>query len=126
MTTFTEEDHYSAESAADLSAKQYYIVKTDSSGNVVLAAAATDAILGVLNDGGRVSGDTVDVALINGDGTFLVKVGATPVTKDAYLTTDSSGTAVGTTSSGNRVFGRALTDGAAGEIIEYVKYNEKY
>lgn len=126
MSGYQPGDRYSAATAADLHSKRYYIVKTDSDGNIVLASAATDAILGVLDDGGRVSGDTCDVVLINGQGTFKVKVGATPVVKDAYLTADSNGLAIGTTSSGNRVFGRALTAGAAGEVIEYVKSNEKY
>lgn len=112
-------------SAADLSAKRFYLVKTDASGNAVLAAAATDAILGVLDDGGRKSGDTVDVVAINGAGTFRVIAGGT-ITKDAYLTSDASGKAVATTTTGNRVFGRAVRAAVAGDIVEYVKNNEKY
>jgi hypothetical protein len=112
-------------SASDLSDKQYYLCKTDSSGNAVLAAAATDAILGVINDGGRQSGDTVSVMSINGTGTFKVKAGGS-INKDAYLTATSDGTAIATTSSGNRVFGRAVRAASTNDIVEYVKYNEKY
>jgi hypothetical protein len=119
-------EEYSAVSAADLSEKKGYLCKTDSSGNIVLAAAATDAILGVIADGGRQSGDTVSVMLINGTGTYKVVSGAS-FSKDAYLTTDGSGKAIGTTSSGNRVFGRAVRAATgADQVVEYVKYNEKY
>lgn len=120
----SEANHLSVLSAADLSLKRFYIVKTDASGNAVLAAAATDAILGVLDDGGRKSGDTVDVVAINGHGTFRVVAGGT-ITKDAYLTSDASGKAVATTTTGNRVFGRAVKAAVAGDIVEYIKCNER-
>lgn len=119
-------EEYSALSAADLSNKQYYISKLDASGKVVLATAATENLLGVIHDGGRVSGDTVSVQLINGTGTFKVVAGAT-FSAGAYLTTDSNGKAIATTTTGDRVFGRAVRACTnAGQIVEYVKYNEKY
>ncbi|MBS4040405.1 MAG: DUF2190 family protein [Flavobacteriales bacterium] len=116
-------DEYSALTAADLSEKQYHVAKTDATGKLVLATAATDDIIGVINDGGRVAGDTATVQLINGSGTFKVKAGGT-IAKGAYLTTDASGQAVATTTAGNRVFGRAVRAAVAGDIVEYIKYNE--
>lgn len=121
---FTDEGFLSRKAAADLSTKKNYIVKLDASGNVVLAAAATDAILGVLANAPKLN-DTADVALVNGDGTFLVVAGGT-ITKDAYLTTNSSGQAIATTSAGDRVIGRALTAAVTGDVLQYVKSNEKY
>lgn len=123
MATYTEGDRYSVETAADLSQKQYHIVKTDSNGKLVLASAATDNILGVIDDGGRKLGDTADVVLINGGGTFKVKLGA-GVSKDALLTADSNGQAVSTTSEDAKVFGRALAAGNSGDVIEYLKMND--
>lgn len=122
MATFVEGNRISRNAGADLSAKQYYVVKTDASGDIVLASAATDAILGVLQNK-PASGDTADVALINGNGTGKVLLGGN-VSKDAYLTANGNGEAIATTTSGNRVFGRALAAGSDGDIIEYVKYNE--
>lgn len=124
MSTYTEGDRVTKQSAADLSEKRYYIVKTNSDDKVVLASAATDAILGVLDDGGRVLGDSCDVVLINGQGTFKVKLGDN-VAKDAYLTADAEGKAVATTTANDRVFGRAAYAGSDGDIIEYYKMNEK-
>src|ERR671922_317567 len=90
-------------SGADLSAKQYYLAKADSTQNqVVLAAAATDKILGVILDGGKQSGDAVRIGLLNGDGTLNVVAGGTIAIGD-YLTSDSNGKAVATTTTGDTV-----------------------
>lgn len=124
MTTFQPGDRYSAPAGADLTGKRYHIVKTDSNGNIVLATAATDAILGVLDNEPK-SGATADVVLINGQGTFKVKTGAN-ISKDAYITTNGSGQAIATTTAGNRVIGRALVASASGDIAEYVKCNERH
>lgn len=124
MTTFRQGDYDSREAGADLSSKRYYIVKTDSNGKYVLASTATDAIRGVLVNAPK-AGEVADVANINGSGTFKVIAGGI-ISKDAYLTSDGNGKAIATTSSGNRVFGRAVAAAAAGDIVEYVKSNEKY
>lgn len=122
--TFTDGDHYAAKSAADLSLKKFYICKTDATGKIVLSSAGTDAHLGVIADGGRVSGDAVDVQLVNGSGSYKVIVGATPVTKGAELTSDASGKAVAA-ASGDQVIGQAMTAGAAGAQVEYLKKDYK-
>jgi hypothetical protein len=125
MTAITTGERYSAPAGEDLSAKRYYIVKLDTDGTVILASAATDAILGVL-DNSPIEGNTADVVLLNGSGTFKVKAANSVISKDAYITADSAGKAVATTSSGNRVIGRAVRTNVANEIVEYVKLNEKY
>lgn len=124
MTAFQPGERYSATAGADLTGKQHHIVKLDANGKVVLATAATDAILGVL-DNAPVAGRTADVVLLNGAGTFKVKLAANSA-KDAYLTTNGSGEAVATTTAGNRVIGRLVRAGSAGAIGEYIKLNEKY
>jgi len=124
MAVHTDGNNYSREAAANLSAKQYFVLKSDSAGKAVLAAAATDAITGVLANA-PTSGETADIVGINGSGTYKVKLGGT-VTKDAYLTSDSAGKAVATTTTGNRVFGRALVAGVANDVIEYQKLNERH
>lgn len=119
MSTYTDGPRFSADAGADLSAKRYYIVKTDANGKVVLASAATDKLIGVL-DNTPEANDTADVVLRNGQGTFKVIAGGT-ISKDAYLTTDASGKAVATTTSGNHVFGQAVRAAVAGDIVEYFK-----
>jgi hypothetical protein len=128
MSTYAEGQHVTLQSAADLSAKQYYAVKPDANGKAVLCGAADAAFLGILADGGRkpnASGffDSVDVVLFNGTGTFKVKVGTAAVAKDALLTTDANGAAV-TATTGQRAFGRACAAGNAGDVIEYYKLNQ--
>lgn len=118
-------DKYTAVAGADLSAKQYHIVKLDSDGEVVLASAATDAILGVLANAPK-AGAVAEVELLNGSGTFKVKAANAIISKDAYITADADGKAVATTTSGNRVIGRAVRTNVANQVIEYVKSNEKY
>lgn len=120
MSTYTEGNHYSAKSAADLSTKKGYCVKTDTNGKVVLASAATDKIIGVLHDGGRVSGDNVDVMLRNGNGTYKAIAGDV-ITKDAYLTSDSDGKVIVTTTATHHVIGQALHAAVAGQQVEYIK-----
>lgn len=118
-------ERYSAPAGADLSTKRYHIVKLNSDGAVVLASAATDAILGVLDNSPKL-GQTADVVLLNGVGSFKVKSANAGVSKDAYITSDANGQAVATTTSGNRVIGRAVRTTSANEVIEYIKHNEKY
>lgn len=122
MASFVEGSYLSREAGADLSDKQYFVVKTDANGKVVLASAATDAILGVVETPAP-QGESVSVAVVNGGGTFKVVAGGT-IAKDALLTTNSNGQAVSTTTAGNRVFGRALTAAVAGDVVEYLKLNE--
>ncbi|WP_157929175.1 hypothetical protein [Mycobacteroides abscessus] len=117
-------ERYSAPAAADLSTKRYHLVKFDDNQNIVLATAATDAILGVLDNSPKL-GQTADVVLVNGSGSFKVKLGANTSAR-AYLTANGDGEAIGTTTTGNRVIGRLVRTGVENEIAEYIKHNEKY
>lgn len=117
-------ERYSAPAAADLSTKRYHLVKFDTNQNIVLATAATDAILGVLDNSPKL-GQTADVVLVNGPGSFKVKLGAN-TSAGAYLTANGDGEAIGTTTTGNRVIGRLVRTGVENEIAEYIKHNEKY
>jgi len=118
MAAFREGNYISRQTAVDHTLNTFKITKLDAGGKVVLASAATDVILGVLEQGGK-AGETVSVALINGNGTFKVKLGGT-VAAGSNLTTDANGLAV-TAATGNTVFGRALSAGVSGDVIEYIK-----
>ena len=81
---------------ADLSAKQFYFVKVNSSGNAVLCAAATDKPIGVLQN-----------TPISGAEASIVVVGGTKVVSKAAL---DEGTVVGTASDGKAAAYVAGTD----------------
>jgi hypothetical protein len=89
-----------------------------------LASAATDAILGVLENEPE-SGDTASVVMLGGGGTFKVKSGGN-ISKDAYITTNNAGVAIATTTAGDRVIGRALRTTLSGDVIEYQKLDERH
>lgn len=98
----------------DLSAKQFYIGQLDASGNLEVAEGATDLIVGVImaNDGGSGASATYQYA-----GTAKVKIGGV-VGIGAWVTTDTAGKGVATTTDGDIVIGRALEGGVDGDIIE--------
>lgn len=111
--------------ALTLDLDQYTIVKTDASGFIVKAAAATDALLGTLMTIGKASGDTVSVGVRNASGTLKVRLGGT-VAKDAYITSNASGLGIATTTAGNEILGRAMEAGVSGQVIEYLPMTRKY
>jgi hypothetical protein len=103
-------------SAADYSTdeanQQYHFLELNSSGEVVRANAATDNIVGVLQNKPR-SGASATVGV---SGVSKVKLGGTVAIGDA-ITTDSAGKGIATTTSGNTIAGRALAAGVSGDII---------
>ena len=101
--------------AADLSAKQFFIVKLDSSANgVALSAAATDVHIGVLQNT-PASGEAATVRFL---GTSKVVAGAA-ITKGAYVASDASGKAAATTADKDNAIGIALEAAAADlDVIE--------
>lgn len=115
MATQVESRNRSFKAGADLSAKQYFIVKL-SSGNVVLASAATDIILGVLQNKPK-SGENADVTLANAQGTVKVVAGGS-ISAGNMVTADSAGKAVATTTVGNYILGMALEDADSGDVFE--------
>jgi hypothetical protein len=104
---------FTRESAADLSAKEGYIGAIDANGNVVLGAAATDDLIGIIVEGGRASGDACAIA---DSGTEHVKIGGT-VNEGDFLTSDSAGRAVATTTANQKIVGMALSAGVINDEI---------
>ena len=105
----------SAAAAADLSAKQFYIVKLSSTGTVDLAAAATENIIGVLQN----TPVSAEQAVYAFTGVAKVKAGGT-IAVGAFVTADSAGKAVSTTTDGDVVIGRFIGTAAAasGDLVE--------
>jgi len=125
MSVYQESRHLNFVAGADLSAKQYHIVKLDSTANqVVLASAATDVAVGVLANA-PADGAEADVVGRNAQGTFKVMAGGN-VSLGAYLTSDSNGKAVATTTAGNEVIGIALEAGVDTQIIQYLPLSRQH
>lgn len=101
--------------ASTLAAKQFYIVKQHTDGTIILAAAATDKILGVLQNKPAVGSP----ALVRIGGTTKVVAGGA-INPGAWVTSDSNAKAVATTTDKDVVFGKYLGAAAAadGDIIE--------
>lgn len=92
-----------------------------SSGNVVVATAATDKIIGVTTNSCE-AGETVDVRLRSAQGTIKVKAGGNISVGD-WLTTDGDGEAIATTTDGNELIGMALEAGVDNDLIEVMPAN---
>ena len=85
-------------------------------GEVKPTAAATDPVIGVSLYIGAVKGTVIDV---NIDLHGKVKLGGT-VSQGDDLTAGADGCAVKATA-GDRIFGMALQDGVADDVIEFLK-----
>lgn len=101
--------------ATTLIAKQYFAVKQHTDGTLILAAAGTDKIVGVLQNKPAIGA----AALVRFLGTTKMVAGGT-ITVGAWVTSDSAGKAVATTSSGDVVIGKFLgtASAASGDVIE--------
>lgn len=86
------------------------------SGQVVVATAATDKIIGVTL-GAIAAGETGTIRLRSGAGTAKVKLGGTVAVGDA-VTSNGAGALITTVIAGNQVVGQALEAGVSGDIIE--------
>lgn len=117
MSQFIKAFEKSFTSTNDLSAAAnlFCLVKADVSNDesIVLAAAATDPIIGVLVNKPK-AGKAANVQWL---GSCKVIAGGT-ITRGDKVTSDSSGHAITTTSSGNTVVGYALASAVAGDIVE--------
>lgn len=102
-------------STNDLSLKQFYIVAVDTANDssVILAAAATDPIVGVLQNKPKAA----QAAIYRFIGTSKVIAGGT-ITRGDFVTSDANGKAVTTTSSSNATLGIALMSAVSGDIFE--------
>lgn len=101
--------------ATTLAAKQYYIVKQHTDGTAILSAAATDKHIGVLQNKPGVG----QAALVRFLGTTKVVAGGS-ISVGAWVTADSNGKAVATTTDKDVVIGKYLgtASAASGDIIE--------
>ena len=97
----------------DLSAKQFFIVQLDANGAIEVAEGATDLIVGVLQN----TPESGQMGTYRFLGTSKVKAGGS-ITVGAFVTTDSAGEAVVTTTDGDVVIGRALEAADDGDIFE--------
>jgi hypothetical protein len=104
--------------AADLSAKQYYFVKLNSSGQAALCAAATDKPIGILQNA-PTAGQECEIVVSGGS---KIVAGAT-LDEGNSIGTDSAGKAAvyaqGTDTT-KYVVGQALTAGATGDICTVI------
>ena len=117
MAKMQEDRYLTLVAGADFSAKQYFIAALDASneGEAVLANAQTLPIIGVIENYPEAD-DTVRIVLPQ-SGTMKVKCGGN-ISIGGYVTADSAGKAIATTTAGDMVIGRALEAGADGRIIE--------
>ena len=115
MSQSTRDFERSAVAGEALTAKQFYIVQLDATGKIEVAEGATDLVVGVLQN----APDTGEQATYRFLGTTKVIAGGTIAIGD-WVTTDSSGKAVATTTDGNITIGRYIGTAAAadGDIIE--------
>jgi hypothetical protein len=111
-------------SKADYRNMQFHCMKLSAEGEVTLATAATDFLVGTLENKPNI-GENGSVLLRSGGATGKVKLGGT-VTIGAFLTSDGSGHAVATTSLGDECIGRALAGGDSGDVVEYMPMPSKY
>ena len=109
--------------SATLASKQYYVVKASSTaGEVKAAAAATDKLLGIVQND-PAAGEVADVA-ING---FVKAAGEASISYGDALTASSTGRVKSTTTNGHHVIGTALeATSSAGDIIRVLMMNCYY
>lgn len=98
-----------------LTGKQFYIAKIDSAGGVVLSAAATNRHAGVIQNSSDVPAGAQ--ACVQTRGSSKVIYGGT-VDEGDWLTSDSNGKAVATTTDKDVVLGKCLKAGVSGDIGE--------
>ena len=114
-------------SAADLSGYTGRFAKMASATTVTYAAAATDAIVGIIADGGIDSGDVVSIDTRVGVVVMLVVDGSARggIAVGSMLTSDSAGRGVVTTTDGNIIGGMALdASTAANDVIRVLTMRE--
>jgi hypothetical protein len=105
----------SREAGEAMTDKQHYIVQLDATGKIEVAEGATDLVVGVLQNYPAAG----EQAVYAYTGTAKVKAGGT-IGVGEWVTTDSNGKAVATTTDGDIVIGRYLGTAAAasGDLIE--------
>lgn len=101
--------------SSDLDAKKYFAVKQHTDGTIILAAAGTDKIVGILQNKPKAG----EAALVRFAGTSKGVAGGT-IAVGAWVTSDSNGKLVATTTNKDVVLGKYLGDASAasGDVIE--------
>jgi len=97
---------------ADVAANRIVKAGADNT-KVIVGAAATDKVLGVSDNLGAESGETLDVIL---DGIALVKAGGS-ISMGDLVASDGTGQAVATTTATHRYIGVAMEDASSGDLI---------
>lgn len=110
----SEAHEYARNAGADLSGKLFYLAKVDTDGDIILASAATDVVLGVIREAATENNPVT----VQFSGIGKAIAGGTIAPGDR-LTSDGNGAAIATTSSGNAVFGVALMAADANEIFSF-------
>lgn len=96
-----------------------YAVKF-SSGNIVVATAATDAIIGVMDVASASTDGKANVRLRSASGTSIGVAGTGGVAVGNRVTAESDGQLVATTTDGDEIVGIALTAASAGGEFEFM------
>lgn len=114
MSQFVESFQKTLVAGEAMTDKEFYIVQLDANGNLEVGEGATDLLVGVL----RNTPGAGEAAAYQFLGTAKVKLGGTVSAAGSWITSDSSGKGIVTTTDGNRVIGFALETGVADDIIE--------
>lgn len=101
--------------SVDLNAKQYFIVKQHTDGTMILAGANGVGAVGVLQNKPKIG----QAALVRFIGTTKVVAGGT-IAVGAWVTSDTNGKGIATTTDKDVVIGRYLGTASAssGDVIE--------
>jgi hypothetical protein len=122
MGHFVEGSNKGYSAGADLTA--YTAVKLNADRNVVPAAAATDAIIGVVNAAVK-SGWETDVRLRSAAGTLNIVAAAT-IGIGQPVTSDAAGKAIVATVAGQQIIGYALEPVVSGQVLEVLPSTGKF
>jgi len=106
----------SYEISEDLSAKQFYVMKSGTTTkSALLADTAGEVVIGILQDIGLDGSTNVEHGLVRISGESLCKIGGT-ISIDDPLQADTDGMAIVATTA-DHVFARALNAGVDGDLI---------
>ncbi len=106
----------------DLTNKEYYFATYDgASGDVVKLASGASEFLLILGEGADGSSEAANVSVVVAGETKL-KLGGS-VSAGDYITANSSGEGIATTTGGDQFGAIALSSGASGDLIPVLKVN---
>lgn len=115
FTKIHESFVYAKNAGADLSGKLNYLAKVDTDGDIILASAQTDMILGNIVEA-AIENSPVTVQF----GGIGAAIAGGAITAGDKLTADSNGKVIATTTASHRVIGIALSTVASGSVVSFV------